>query len=258
MTAASALPARFENTIPAALRAITKGVVDALFPWSCVSCGGARGAAICRLCLDRVQWITEPWCPRCGLPLASAPSHLCGRCLSDPPPFSRLRALACYRPAEEEKDPIGTALRALKYGSRRALARPLSMLLAERFPFPGAAYDVIAPVPLHIERLRTRGFNQAALLAYEVAKRSRIALDRGLMVRLRNTPAQVGLSEADRRRNLRGAFTLRQGRSVEGRRVLVVDDVCTSTATARACAAALRAAGAETVDVVVLARALLR
>ena len=259
MTAvASALPRRAENTTSGTLRAIAERLADALFPWSCVSCGRRAGSALCGPCLDKVRWISEPWCPRCGLPLASPPSHLCGRCLDDPPPFSRLRALACYRPRDEEEDPLGTAIRALKYGSRRAFARPLAALVADRFPFGGSAYDLIAPVPLHIERLRSRGFNQAALIACDVARRSETPLDRGLLVRVRETAPQVSLPESDRQRNVRGAFALRPGRSVDGRRVLLVDDVCTSTATARGCAGALREAGAATVDVVVLARALLR
>jgi ComF family protein len=249
---------RSENNIPRASRAIAQAVLDALFPWSCVSCKGRATSAVCGRCLDRVHWITEPWCPQCGLPLASPPSHLCGRCLTDPPAFGRLRALAAYRPTDEELDPIGAALRAMKYGSRRALGRPLSTLLADRFPFDPSEFDVITPVPLHLERLRARGFNQALLLACEVTRRSRIPLDRALLVRVRDTPPQVGLAESDRQRNVRRAFELRAGRSVEGRSVLVVDDVCTSTATARACATALRQAGASRVDVLVLARALLR
>src|SRR5437588_703048 len=183
MTAGSAaLVERSESTIPRVSRAIARALLDAVFPWSCVSCKGPAPSALCGRGLDRTPWTQEPWCPRCGLPLASAPSHLCGRCLGDPPAFSRLRALAGYRPADEELDPVGTALRALKYGSRRALGRPLSMLLADRFPFDPSEYDVIAPVPLHLDRLRARGFNQAALLASEVAGRSRVPLDRALLV----------------------------------------------------------------------------
>ncbi len=130
------------------------------------------------------------------------------------------------------------------------------MLLAERFPLPWERFDVVAPVPLHIDRLRSRGFNQALLLAREPARRLGLPLDGDLMLRSRPTPPQVGLSERDRRRNVRHAFTLRPGRSVEGKHVLLVDDVCTSTATARACARLLRDRGASCVDVVVVSRAL--
>jgi ComF family protein len=244
------------DTISRAGPAMAKAVADALFPWACVGCGSPAETALCRDCLARVRWIREPCCSVCGLPLGSPPSRPCGRCLADPPPFRRLRAIACYRPSDEDRDPLGIALRALKYAGRRALARSLSMLLADRFPFPSERFDVVAPVPLHIDRLRDRGFNQALLLAREPAHRFKSPLDSGLMLRSRPTPPQVGLSERDRQGNVRRAFMLRPGRSVEGKHVLLVDDVCTSTATARACARVLRDGGASCVDVVVVSRAL--
>jgi ComF family protein len=245
-----------QDTIPRSVRAIARRVADQLFPWLCVGCQAPAEGALCGACLSRVRWIREPWCPQCGLPLASGPSHLCGRCAREPPAFARLRAIACYRPADEERDPLGLALRGLKYARRRALASTLSMLLAERFPFERGAHDVVAPVPLHVERLRRRGFNQALLLARVPSRRFGVPIDGGLLTRIRDTPPQVGLSETERRGNVRQAFGLRPGRSVEGLRVLLVDDVCTSTATARACAAVLRERGAASVDVLVAARAL--
>ena len=233
-----------------------EGVADALFPWACVGCGAGADSPLCPECLGRVRWIAEPCCSTCGLPFPTRPSRLCERCLKDPPPFRRLRAVACYGPSEEARDPLGIALRALKYGGRRALARSLSTLLADRFPYPGERFDVAAPVPLHVERLRARGFNQALLLAREPARRLGAPLDAGLLVRSRPTPSQVGLGERARRTNVRSAFALRPGRSVADKRVLLVDDVCTSTATVRACAHLLRRCGAESVDVLVASRAL--
>lgn len=245
-----------EHIIPRGLRAIARGFLDRLFPRYCIGCDEPAASSFCIRCLDRIRWIDEPFCPRCGLPLASGPSHPCARCVARPPSYARLRAIAAYR-STEDGDPLGIALRALKYAGRRALAEPLSTFLAERFPFEQDPYDVVAPVPLHVERLRSRGFNQALLLAREPARRFRLAVDPALLVRLRQTPPQVGLDEADRRRNVQRAFALRRGRSVEGCRILLVDDVCTSTATADACAEALVRADAASVDVLVVARALL-
>lgn len=247
---------RLQHSIPLALRAIAHRVLDQVFPWVCVGCEGAANFALCDRCLAGIRWIKEPICPRCGLPLASPPSHLCGRCVARPAAFSRLRAIAGYR-SSEERDPLGVALRALKYAGRRALAQPLSTLLADRFPFDPCGYDRIAPVPLHLERLRSRGFNQALLLAREPARRFALPVDPALMVRVRSTPPQVGLDEAERRRNVRQAFALRAGRRVDGCRILLVDDVCTSTATVDACASLLIDEGAASVDVLVVARALL-
>src|SRR5262249_12441810 len=107
------------------------------------------------------------------------------------------------------------------------------------------------------ERLRGRGFNQALLLAREPARRFGLPVDPALMVRGRSTPPQVGLEEGGRWRNVRRAFALRAGRRVDGCRILLVDDVCTSTATVDACASLLAREGAAPVDVVVVARALL-
>jgi ComF family protein len=246
----------WDDTIRGPLRAIARGALDRLFPWSCVACGVAAGGALCDPCLSSLRWIEEPCCPRCGLPLASRPSHLCGRCLANPPSFERLRAVVGYRSDAQEADPAGKALRALKYGGRRAIAPTLSRLLAERFPFDPAGLDVVVPVPLHLGRLRERGFNQALLLAREPARRCGLPLDPWLLERRHPTPPQVGLDLAQRRRNLRDAFAVREGRSAAGLRVLLVDDVCTSMATVEACARSLLDAGARSVDALVLARTL--
>ncbi len=235
-----------------------RSLLDQVFPWACIGCGVAAGSALCPSCRGAIRWIDSAACCRqCGLPLASLPSHFCGRCVVDPPAFSRLRAAAYYRTAEEDHDPLAIAIRGLKYGGRRALAASLSCLLAERLPFAPGEHDLAAPVPLHLRRLRARGFNQAALLARGPARRLGLPLDVGLLVRRRDTAAQVGLGEAERRRNVRRAFALRPGRRAAGLRVLLVDDVATSGATADACARALRAAGARSVDVLALARTLL-
>jgi len=237
---------------------MARGILDRLFPWSCLGCGQADSSPLCPVCLARVGWITGPCCLRCGIPLGSLPERVCGRCLIDPPCFRQLRAVACYRSSHEDHDPLGSALRTLKYAARRALAAPLSRILAERLPFARDEHDVIAPVPLHLARLRERGFNQALLLAREPAARLGVAIDARLLVRTRATAPQVGLGEAERRQNLRAAITVRSDRRVEGLRILLVDDVCTTAATADACSRALLAAGAAAVDVAVLTRALLR
>lgn len=248
-SALSRLDASTANTA----RATVRGLLDAFFPWRCVGCGERADSSICGACRGRIRWIRGPRCVRCGIPFESGPSHPCGRCAARPPAFERMRAAAHYRAGDEDRDPLGTALRALKYGRRRALASTLGEILAEALPFAVDEHDRIAPVPLHRDRLRERGFNQAALLARPLARRTRAHLDLGLLVRTRPTPPQVGLGELERRRNLRDAFALRAGRSVRGLRVLLVDDVCTSGATADACARALLDAGAVKVDVVTLA-----
>src|SRR5439155_8249542 len=124
-----------------------------------------------------------------------------------PPSFATARAAALYLPATSGLNPLATAVQAFKYRRRRRLAGALGALLAERYPFSDDA--VLVPVPLHLAKLRTRGFNQALLLARALARRRRLAVAPRLLVRTRATDAQTGLSARERRRNLRAAFAVR-------------------------------------------------
>ena len=240
-------------SIPRRLRATTAALLDLLFPWSCAACERACGEALCEACRRRIPWLPSTVCECCGIPREPG---ACGPCRLEPPAFARARAVAAYAPREGQPDPLGIALRSLKYGGRRALAHPLGALLAARQPFPPGEHDVIVPVPLHPARLRERGFNQALLLARPVASRLRLPLALDALRRVRPTPPQASLDERTRRRNVRDAFDVKRPREIRDRRVLLVDDVVTSGATADACARALRAAGATRVDVLSLARAL--
>jgi ComF family protein len=177
----------------------------------------------------------------------------CDRCRRHPPAFRSARAVALYLPAATGLNPLARAVQHLKYGGRRGVAETLGALLAERYPFADDA--LLVPVPLHHRRLRTRGFNQAVLLARALARRRHLALAPRALVRTRVTRAQPGLAATARRANLAGAFAVRRADLVAGRHVVLVDDVLTSGATADACARALRAAGATAVDVYTVGRA---
>jgi ComF family protein len=142
-----------------------------------------------------------------------------------------------------------------KYGRDVTLAAVLSRFLVECPPL-SFDHDLIVPTPLHRERLRWRGFNQALPLARAIGRAAARPVDPFVLVRWRATPPQVGLGAADRSRNVRGAFRVAGRERVCGRSVLLVDDVMTTGATAHECARVLRAAGARHVDAVVLARAL--
>ncbi|MBI2845853.1 MAG: ComF family protein [Chloroflexi bacterium] len=145
------------------------------------------------------------------------------------------------------------AIHALKYSGRRPVAKPLAQLLArylENNPLP---YEVIMPVPLHLKRTRERGYNQAEILAQELGNLTSKKVDVQSLIRHRLTPAQVGLSEEERLTNVRGAFQV-LGEGLQGKAVLLVDDVATTGATLEACAHALRAGGASKVWGFVLAK----
>ncbi len=116
-------------------------------------------------------------------------------------------------------------------------------------------YDAIVPVPLHVARLRWRGFNQAALLARPLARRCRLPMETLALRRIRPTTPQVGLGQVERRRNIAGAFAIRRRSSIVGRRILLIDDVYTTGATVEECARVLLEGGARLADVAVLARA---
>jgi len=233
------------------LAATAHGLFDFVFPWSCVVCGEAGGEALCAACRAAIRWLAPPFCACCGLPVAS---EICGPCRLDPPPFARARAVAIY--STRPPDPLGTALRALKYGRRRALAAPLGALLAEHVPFGTGEHDLVVPVPLHRSRLRDRGFNQALLLARAPAARLGLPVIADALRRICDTSPQTSLDEPDRRRNVRSAFVPHRPDTIRGRRVLLVDDVVTSGATVESCSRALRTGGATRVDVLSLARAL--
>jgi ComF family protein len=163
-----------------------------------------------------------------------------------------------YDALTEGFHPLTAVLHRYKYRREVNLAPTLARLLSERAPLQIAGYDIIVPVPLHLDRLRWRGFNQAQLLAAPLARRHGVVLNPFVLERIRATVPQVELNGADRRRNVARAFRVTQPRDVHGRNILLVDDVYTTGATAEECTRALLRAGAGAVDVLVLARAVLR
>src|SRR3982074_2934919 len=154
----------------------------------------------------------------------------------------RLRSLSRLRSAVAYEGPVEVALQRFKYHGWRRLAEPLALLLAERLVVEGLAASWAVAVPLHSTRLRQRGFNQSELLAHELRKRLVLTNPPGDLVRTRATPPQVGHDRRWRLENVRDAFEW-HGRPLEGRSILLIDDVCTTGATLDACATALRAGG---------------
>lgn len=170
--------------------------------------------------------------------------------------FGKARALFSYGSAADSPvDILGSVIRRHKYGPNQALGAVLAELLEAGLPVD-ADYDVVIPVPLHRRRLLKRGFNQSALLAAAVTRKLRCRLDITALTRLISTPPQTAQDLESRRRNVHNAFGVSYPERVAGQKVLLVDDVLTTGATANECARVLRAAGARTVDVLTIARAL--
>jgi ComF family protein len=188
---------------------------------------------------------------RCDLPFAAVDGgdHLCQSCLLDPPPFLWAKSAGLYEAT------LRRAVHKFKYEGDFNLDRPLAALMEDAMQGLLEDYrpDLLLPVPLYLTRLRQRNYNQALLLARALGRSWQLPVASRLLLRIRPTPPQIGLKAAQRRRNLRGAFCL--SRSLQGERVLLIDDVMTTGATARECARTLLDGGAGEVAVAVLARA---
>jgi ComF family protein len=199
---------------------------------------GALGPPTCAACDVRVR-ARVVFCPACAVTILPPPEL----------PASDLLAVGAFGGA------LAIALRRLKYQDRPDLAAPLGHLARGVARRAGLTADLVVPVPLHPRRLVERGYNQAALLAAEVAIELAAPLAARALVRLVNTPQQAHLDRAARLLNVREAFRVRHPPAIRGRRVVLVDDVATTGSTLAACSEALLAAGAASVTAIVVARA---
>ena len=239
------------------LRLIREMILEALYPSgaNCMGCGSPAGADEGWLCADCERLLTPlsalpgPRCPRCGRPLGDARGRACETCGDWPDGL-----VTAARFAFAYRRPVSGMIRRMKYQGVARMADWMAgeMLGAAERELPGG-YDLIVPVPMHKKRLRLRGANHAAALADALSRRAGVPWTEALR-RTVDTPQQARLHAAARRKNLEGAFVASP--SAKGRRVLLVDDVLTTGATALACARALRAAGAEDVNFLALAGAI--
>jgi ComF family protein len=230
-----------------------RAALDLVFPPTCMACRAAvaEPGALCGACWRAMRFIERPFCDRLGTPFEHdlGSGVLSQRAVDDPPVFQRARAVVCF-----EDGPARRLVHRLKYSDRLELARPMGAWMARAGSDILADADALAPIPLHYTRLWRRQFNQAAVLAREISRHCRKNLELGLVERVRRTHSQVGLSRAERVKNLQGAFCCPEAAPLRGRRIVLVDDVLTSGATANAAARALLRGGAKAVDVLVFAR----
>ena len=245
------------------IRQMLRYLINFVYPPRCAACGARMGldatAKICQPCFELIERVPEPIYQVCGVPLQLADhvrSDWCRACAESPPHFARARAVARYRPGiSEDVQVVPTIIRRHKYGRNQSLSLALAQCLGESLPLNGEDYDLVIPVPLHPRRLRWRGFNQAALLGFAVARKLDCMLDVVTLARIRDTPPQTWQESAQRRQNVRGAFAVTCPHRIANRSLLLVDDVMTTGATLDECARTLLAAGARRVDVFTLARA---
>ena len=226
--------------------------LDLLLPATCAACDSPVGAPgqLCAPCFGGLNFITAPFCTACGLPFGVHGETLCPACQANPPPWREARAALVYDTASK-----GLIL-PFKYADRTEVAAALALHMQRAGAALLARADLLVPVPLHRWRLLRRRYNQSALLAACLARRTdRPSLPDALR-RVRTTKPLRNLHAAERAALLMGAIAVRPGRAaaVAGRAVLLIDDVLTSGATARACTRALLDAGAASIDVLVASR----
>jgi ComF family protein len=220
-------------------------ILNFILPMACVICNAQvlerRFSAVCPECWDTLSPVGAPLCLRCGMP-AVAIEGPCGRCRTGENIFDFARSAVIFN------QPARKIVHHLKYSDRVSLARPIGRILQDLMKRECFVGEVVIPVPLHRSRERERGFNQAELIARNLA----LPVDPKILRRRKHTPSQTGLSRAERAKNLAAAFELRG--SVAGTRVLVVDDVLTTGSTMNEIAKVLKRGKAARVEVLTFAR----
>ena len=216
-----------------------------LLAQDCLLCASSDAKnVLCNACADDLPRLPQPACLRCALPLPNG--EICGHCLSKPPHHDAAFAAFSY------EFPLDKLVQAFKYAHRLALGDYFGQQLVQRIKAPAA--DLIIPLPLHPERLRQRGFNQALELARPVSKAWKLPIDTTCCRRTRNTPAQADLPWSERVKNIQGAFQC--STDLTGKRIILVDDVMTTGASLNECCRTLKLHGAAAITLLVVARAL--
>lgn len=230
------------------LRVAARWALDFALPARCAGCGTivSEVHSFCPDCWRQIEFLGDSGCATCGLPLQATEMTTCAICLARPQRIARTRAAVAYDELSR-----GLAIR-LKYGRKVAIARTMARYMAPLVG--GSSNPVLVAVPLHRTRLWRRGFNQSALVAREISRKLGIAADPFLIRRVKRTPPLKGMSPLQRRKAVAGAFKVPDRSVVEGRTIILVDDVLTTGSTAEACARTLKRAGATRIELISWAR----
>lgn len=232
------------------VKKVAQTFFDLLLPPKCIHCKAAS-RWLCQSCLEKIPLITGSLCSRCGAPLPQGAASTCRHCRLHPlSAIDGIRAAAVFT-----DNPLRSAIHEFKYNNHRAVTTILGEMLLAAYQRHGLEAEVILPVPLHEARLKERGYNQSELLARPLGQALNLPVELATLRRVRKTESQMTLGSEERYKNVSGAFTCRD-KTLAERRVLLVDDVCTTGSTLDACAAALKAGGAASVWGLTLAKAL--
>lgn len=231
---------------------IVSSVINLLFPPHCIICGVGTISEdqLCLKCKSLIPFIESPTCSCCGVvfPVNVGTNHLCGRCLKKKPSYQKVLAFTQY------EEPIVTILHRLKYAGDTSGLVVIRYCIHKSQLQQFEDIDVVIPVPLHLKRIRKRGFNQALLLAREFFYERNTIIQSDILLRVKDTDSQTFLSRKERKRNLRKAFVVEHQERVRGMRVCLVDDVFTTGSTIEECSKTLVKAGASEVVALVFAR----
>ena len=233
--------------------------LDLIYPPDlyCICCGkiidSTRTYRLCNECMDGIKWANGRLCAKCGKLLsASNPGNICFNCREHPHQFDH--GYTCTEYGTHERAMVF----ALKYHSRADIGVTVGEIMADRILAEYSLselkdmYDYVLPVPVHRSKRTARGFNQAEVIARSFSDRTKIRCDADILIRVRETHVMRSLGPDQRRENIRGAFEIRTRRipDIEGKRVLLIDDIYTTGATVDEIAAVLKRAKAEGVDVI--------
>lgn len=232
------------SILPQPLQLALNELRSSLLPASCLLCGAdSKDQLLCPECANDLPRLPNNRCPQCSE--QTTHGERCGACLKDPPAFAR--SFACFR----YEFPVDRIIHAFKYGHQLAVANWAAEIITRQIT--NNIYDLLIPMPLHPDRLRERGFNQSAEIARRIAHKIGCPLGMESLSRCRATPPQAELPMKERTRNVRGAFEC--SNDLSGKRVLLIDDVMTTSATLREASRIIKLHGAAQIEVAVLARA---
>lgn len=228
--------------------------LNALFPPVCLGCRKRveTVGALCSECFSHLKFITAPACLYCGKPLPGGEekAKLCGNCLQHKPPYHRASAPLCYEEMSRK------LILGLKYGDRLEVVPTFARFMVHAGADILKDADLLVPVPLHWKRLLIRKYNQAAVLSEAVTKLSGVPTDSFVLKRKKATPKQGGFSKSERYRNVDGVFMFNSKKTIEGKVIVLIDDVMASGATVSSCAKELYAHGAAEVRILTLAKSI--
>ncbi len=239
------------------LKKIFSSFLDIIYPKNCLLCKKAlednsSSLTVCGACLEKSEKNVPPFCMKCGIQLKGNETthNICKKCQDKPLSFSRGWSVFRYQGV------IKRLLHLFKYKNKTSLRKVFGEILSDfvySYNIPIDNFDLAVPVPMHNVRLREREYNQADLLAEELAKRFNLKLSKNNLRRVRNTKPQIKLNASSRWQNLQGAFAVKNKNEFENKNILLLDDLFTTGATTSAATEALKSAGAHDVSVLTLA-----